>query len=79
MNDYIATFYTHHAALVSTRALCKAGLAARMMPVPRTLSSSCGTCVRYQAQEEARHLLHADYEQIVLVTDDGYQVLAENT
>lgn len=77
MNEYIATFYTHHAALVSQRALNTKGYKARMMPVPRALSSSCGTCVRYEAEDTLRELLHTDFEQIVLIKEDGYQVLVE--
>ena len=43
---YIATFFSHFGA-VRYKKLCDAqGFAARTMPVPRSLSSSCGTCVR---------------------------------
>ena len=60
----IATFYTHAAALVSWRSLKQAGIPARMMPVPRALSSSCGTCVRYSADTLCEDLLDRDVEQI---------------
>ncbi len=60
----IATFYTHAAALVSWRSLKQAGIPARMMPVPRALSSSCGTCVRYSADTLCEDLLDHDVEQI---------------
>ena len=43
MEQYVATFHTHLAALRSCNALKKAGAAsARLAPVPRRLSSSCG-------------------------------------
>ena len=43
----IATFYSHFGAICFQK-LCEAHrIPARLMPVPRTLSSSCGTCVRY--------------------------------
>lgn len=43
---YIVTFYSHFGA-VRFKRLCDArGIAAKVMPVPRNLSSSCGTCVR---------------------------------
>ena len=43
---YIATFFSHFGA-IRYKKLCDAqGFAAKTMPVPRTLSSSCGTCVR---------------------------------
>ena len=53
-----------------------------MMPVPRTLSSSCGTCVQYEAEEPVAFQEHTEeMEQMVRVTDDGYEVLyrAENS
>ena len=58
MKEYIATFHTHLAALMTSRTLTGLGVKAQMMPVPRKLSSSCGTCVYYQA--EAPHLSAMD-------------------
>lgn len=46
MNTYIATFYTHFDAIEFARLLKNSSISYRMMPVPRKLSSSCGTCVR---------------------------------
>ena len=43
MREYIATFHTHLSALITSRALTGRGVKAQMMPVPRKLSSSCGT------------------------------------
>lgn len=43
----IATFYSHYGAM-SFRRLCRErGVACELMPVPRTISSSCGTCARF--------------------------------
>ena len=47
MNEYIATFYSHFGALSYCKALEKQNIVAKLMPVPRKLSSSCGTCVYY--------------------------------
>ena len=45
---YIATFFSHFGAM-RYELLCRAsGIESRTMPVPRDLSSSCGTCVRCQ-------------------------------
>lgn len=45
---YIATFYSHFGA-VRFKRLCESQeISATLMPVPRDLSSSCGTCVRYE-------------------------------
>lgn len=62
MTDYIATFHTHLAALKTHRSLSAAGLTARMAPVPRKISSSCGTCVFYSATEPCYALLDEDTE-----------------
>lgn len=43
----IATFFSHFGA-VRFRRLCRArGIEVELMPVPRSLSSSCGTCARF--------------------------------
>ena len=48
MNKYIATFHSHFGALSYRKALKKQGIGAKLMPVPRKVSSSCGTCVYYE-------------------------------
>ena len=74
----IATFFSHFGAIRFKKYCDSQKWPARVMPVPRNLSSSCGTCVRYEGEcpKEAPE----EVEQIVAVTDDGYQQLyqAEN-
>ena len=48
MNKYIATFHSHFGAMSYCKALIKQGISAELMPVPRKVSSSCGTCVCYE-------------------------------
>jgi len=48
MNKYIATFYSHFGALSYYKTIKGQRIAAKLMPVPRQLSSSCGTCVYYE-------------------------------
>lgn len=53
-----------------------------MMPVPRDLSSSCGTCVIYEGEkEEARTQWPQEVEQAARVLTEGYLVFyrAENS
>lgn len=69
MTRYIATFHTHLAALKSSRSLSGKGIAAQMTPVPRKLSSSCGTCVRYEAETPELSLLDRDTEAVY--ADEG--------
>ena len=64
MKEYIATFHTHLSALMTSRALTELGIQARMMPVPRKLSSSCGTCVRYLAADANLSAMDEDVEAV---------------
>lgn len=79
MKEFIATFHTHADAIVAHRTLTEKAIDARMMPVPRKLSSSCGTCVRYSADEScAEELKTADFETIYNVEGIGkYSVLVK--
>ena len=66
----VATFYSHFGA-ISFKKLCEGrGWPARVMPVPRDLSSSCGTCVLFSAPElnvnTLQQLLTPELEQLVL-------------
>lgn len=79
MKEYIATFHTHLAALMTCRNLNGRGARAGMMPVPRKLSSSCGTCVRYQAEEALLEAMDADVEGVYeVIGKDDYVLLMEN-
>ena len=49
----IATFYSHFGAVHFKRYCGTRGWEAKLMPVPRQLSSSCGTCVRFRIAEAA--------------------------
>lgn len=75
MKTYIATFFMHFGA-IRYQKMCKAmGYEATAMPVPRDLSSSCGTCVKYNAPEALMDEAHDEIEQIVECTDEGYRLL----
>ena len=64
MREFIATFHTHLSALMTSRALTAVGAKAQMMPVPRKLSSSCGTCVRYLADDPHLSSMDEDVEAV---------------
>ena len=74
---YIATFFSHFGAIRFKRECQQEGRAAQMMPVPRSLSSSCGTCVRFEAPVEyvPKADVHGEIEQIVRETREGYEVI----
>jgi len=79
---YIATFYSHFGA-VRFKKLCEAKqIPARLMPVPRDLSSSCGACVRYESASACpADGWPEETEQVVEALAQGYCVCyrAENS
>lgn len=78
MSEFIATFHTHLSAMLSFQALQKTGCKAKMQPVPRALSSSCGTCVRFSAETDCRDRLDTDAEALYAVEDGSYRLLWQN-
>ena len=79
MNEYIATFYSHFGAMRYKKLCDKSGCQAKLMPVPRTLSSSCGTCVGYFGNDSLIDEKYIDeLEQIVKVTNAGYEMVYIN-
>jgi len=51
MKNYIATFFTHYDALMFFGQLKERGIEAKLMPVPRKVSASCGTCCFYVSDD----------------------------
>lgn len=49
---YLITFSSHFDAILAKRTLQSAGIAVELMPVPRTVSASCGTCIVFDAAGE---------------------------
>jgi len=66
MQEYIATFHTHIAAMRTQRALASTGIQARLAPVPRYLSASCGTCVFFFAEVPCLEQMDYDVERVVV-------------
>ena len=78
MKEYIATFHTHLSALMTNRSLKALCIQAQMMPVPRKLSSSCGTCVRYLAEEPNLSAMDEDVEGVYeKIGKEDYVLLME--
>lgn len=73
---YIATFYSHFGA-VRFKKLCDSRqIAAKVMPVPRDLSSSCGTCVRYEGEDPCPSgVWSEEVERVASVVSGGYRTL----
>ena len=70
MNSYIATFYSHYDAMTFFNFLKDKNITAKLMPVPRKISASCGTCVSFVCDLKADF---SDYEiqAIYIETKDG--------
>ena len=73
--EYLATFYTHFAAQTFARKLKKMGLPGKMMPTPRSVSASCGSCVTFQLEGDFLPLLVEDTEAVYVRGDKGYERL----
>ena len=70
---YIATFFSHFGAIRYKKLCEQQGIAAKAMPVPRDLSSSCGTCVRCEERYvEPSGVCASEIDQIVRAEPDGY-------
>lgn len=72
MGSYIATFFSHFGAMVFKKKCDGEGYPAVIMPVPRSLSSSCGTCVKFTGSAETAKDWHSDeLEQLAEILEDG--------
>ena len=72
MDQYIATFFSHFGATRFKKNCTRQGYPAHVMPVPRSLSSSCGTCVKFSTAGDpvpGEHL--QEIEQIVRILGDS--------
>lgn len=76
--DYIATFFTHYDAIKSVRVLKRHGVSAQLSPVPRSLSSSCGTCARFSCSEDPISLIGGNAEQIVHAENGRFVPILDN-
>ena len=68
---YIATFYSHYGAIQFRKNCEKMNLKAVVMPVPRNLSSSCGTVCSLRRTGYFRTVPRKQ-KQIVRVEERGY-------
>ena len=77
MMEQIATFHTHFGALSFHKRRRQAGDPAVLMPVPRKLSASCGTCVRFFTPFDPAWA-EEDLEAVYAVEAGGYCPLFQN-
>ncbi len=86
MNRYIATFYSHFGAVRFSKELKDLCMNVKLGPVPRFLSSSCGTCAEFEYDRDlcekdafdefSGRLSHpGELEGLVILTGDSYRVI----
>jgi len=73
--EYLATFTSQYGALMAHKALTQAGIQAELLPVPRSLSSSCGICLSFCA--DSAECVHdaVDLEAIYRATSGTYTLI----
>ncbi|MCL2699079.1 MAG: DUF3343 domain-containing protein [Defluviitaleaceae bacterium] len=72
MQNYIATFFSHYDALMFFNFLKEKNITAKLMPVPRKVSASCGTCVSYTSDSVSLAVNFSGYEiEAVYVEAEG--------
>ena len=54
LREYIATFHSHFGAARFHKEKVKEGKKAYLQPVPRDLSSSCGTAVHFYVEDNGK-------------------------
>ena len=74
---YIVTFFSHFDAILANRTLLSAGVAVKLMPVPRAVSAACGTCVKFSLAPGApfpgESLDHVEVEHVFRRTETGWE------
>lgn len=80
---YIATFFSHFAAVNLSRHLKGTDHKPMLMPVPRKLSSSCGTCVKFLLDTDLKEFIDSglfdeDLDTIYQVDGDNYNPVYQN-
>ena len=60
----VVLFYSTSSALQVEKLFKKTGIAVRLVPVPRQLSSDCGICLRFDRPDESRVRAILDNRQI---------------
>ena len=78
---FIDTFYSHFGAIRFKREAPEGVTNIELRPIPRNLSSSCGTSASFEADESFTFMEDPteEIEQIVAVTVEGYRTIFESS
>ncbi len=75
MNTYIATFYSQYGAVQFRRFAKGKQIECKLAPVPRVLSSSCGTCAHYKSDTWDIGFTMNDLETIYERREESYLIV----
>ena len=79
---YLVTFFTHFDAMSYQHSLNQLNIQGTLMPVPRKVSSSCGTCITFSIEDalipQFDLIQMEDYAEIFQVIDESYILLHKN-
>lgn len=78
MKEYILTFFTHFDAICFAKAFRKENIEVALAPVPRAVSSSCGTSAFFATKNALPDLSSFEYEQLFLLENGAYISLQDN-
>lgn len=80
---YLATFHTHFDAMKYTRFLKLKGIRGTLRPVPRRVSSSCGTCAVFETEALSDSALEAftreDVEALYLIEGEAHTQIFQDS
>ncbi|NLY09047.1 MAG: DUF3343 domain-containing protein [Tissierellia bacterium] len=80
---YYATFYSHFGAIQFHKLCVNNEIEAIVKPVPRAISSSCGSCVEFNMEQEPLTVFTDidldDVEKLVVALEGKYEVIFDNT
>jgi len=71
---YIATFFSHFGAIRFEKEIRKYGIRGIVKPVPRSLSSSCGTCVEFELNATGEKKLSEDINAVLVFKDNRLHI-----
>lgn len=70
----VASFYSHIGAVRFSRDLKGRGIECTLKPVPRSISSSCGTCAQFESDEPLA-CISGDVDGIYALENGSYTSL----
>ncbi|MBI9095458.1 MAG: DUF3343 domain-containing protein [Sphaerochaeta sp.] len=78
MTRFIATFYSQYGAVQFLKYARDNHIDCKLAPVPRVLSSSCGTCAHFMSNDWKTGFVMKDLETIYKASDNGYERVFTN-